>query len=110
MRALRAWLEASGIAEGPLFRRVDRHGRLLGPLSGRGVALVVKRACHRAGIDPDAYAGHSLRSGHATAAARGYAPERAIARQTGHRSLQMLRRYVQQGTLFEENSSAYLGL
>jgi site-specific recombinase XerD len=109
--AVRAWLEASGITEGPLFRAVDRHGRHGGRrLGDRAAAEVVKRAAKRAGLDPASYAAHSLRSGHATSAAAGGAPERAIMRQTGHRSLQTLRGYIRSGTIWRENAAAYLGL
>jgi site-specific recombinase XerD len=111
VRAVRSWLEASQIAEGPLFRAVDRHGRLAGGrLGDRAAAEVVKRAAQRAGLDPALYAGHSLRAGHATSAAAGGAPERAIMRQTGHRSLQTLRGYIRSGTIWRENAAAYLGL
>jgi len=71
---------------------------------------VVKRAAERAGLDPTRYAGHSLRSGLATAAAAGGAPERAIMRQTGHKSVVMVRRYIRSGSLFQENAAAYVGL
>jgi site-specific recombinase XerD len=111
VRAVRAWLEASQVTEGPLFRAVDRHGRLGGGrLGDRAAAEVVKRAAQRAGLDPAQYAGHSLRAGHATSAAAGGAPERAIMRQTGHRSLQTLRGYIRSGTIWRENAAAYLGL
>jgi integrase len=70
---------------------------------------VVKRACRRAGRDPATFAGHSLRSGLATAAAAG-APERAIMRQGGWESEAMVRRYIRAGTLFEENAAAFCGL
>ena len=60
--------------------------------------------------DPKRIAGHSLRSGHASEAARRGAPGHAIRRQTGHKSDAMLARYIRAGTLFEENSSARLGL
>jgi integrase len=90
---------------------VDRHGRLGdGRLGDRAAAEVVKRAAKRAGLDPALYAGHSLRAGHATSAAAGGAPERAIMRQTGHRSLQTLRGYIRSGTIWRENAAAYLGL
>jgi integrase len=64
----------------------------------------------RAGLDPAQFAGHSLRRGFATTAARNGAPERWIQRQTGHRSVVMLRAYVEEGTLFTENAATYLGL
>lgn len=56
------------------------------------------------------YAGHSLRSGFATTAARNGASEAAIMRQTGHRSLQVVRGYIQAGGLFNETAAAKLGL
>jgi integrase len=74
------------------------------------VARVVKKLAERAGLDPAKYAGHSLRAGHATAAAIGGASERSIMNQTGHRSLQMVRRYIREGNLFRENSGTKLGL
>jgi site-specific recombinase XerD len=111
VRALRAWLERSTIAGGPLFRSVDRHGRLgAGRLSDKAVALVVKRAAAAAGLDPAKYAGHSLRAGLATAAAAANVPERVIALQTGHKSMKILRRYIRRGSLFAENAAAAVGL
>jgi integrase len=111
VRAYRAWLEASGIAEGPVFRPVDRHGRMApGRLSGRAVALVVKRSLAAVGVDPAGYAGHSLRAGLATAAAQAGASERAIMAQTGHKSLPMVRRYIRDGNLFRDNAAAVVGL
>ena len=111
IRALRAWRDAGGISEGSLWRRVDRHDRVLpGRLQGRAVALIVKRAALRVGADPAGFAGHSLRAGLATSAAAGGAPERAIMRQTGHHSTEMVRRYIRAGTIFEENAAAFVDL
>jgi integrase len=111
IRALRASRHVSGIAAGPLFRAVDRHGRIgTARLSDRGVARVVQRAARRAGLDASGYAGHSLRAGLATAAAAGGASERAIMAQTGHRSLLTVRRYIRAGSLFQENAAAATGL
>lgn len=109
--ALRAWLSAGSITEGSVFRAVDRHGRVgTGRLSDRAVALVVKRAAERAGLDPARYSGHSLRAGFATTAAANGASERAIAAQTGHRSMEVLRRYVRHGSVFTDNAATALGL
>jgi site-specific recombinase XerD len=111
VRAVRAWREAAGITAGPLFRAVTRGGRVAGhQLSDRSVARIVQRAAARAGLDPSRYAGHSLRSGLATAAAAGGASERAIMAQTGHRSLPAVRRSGGGGSLFTENAAAYVGL
>jgi integrase len=108
---LQGWIEQAGIAAGPLFRSLNRHGKLLpGRLSGADVARVVKKLAERAGLDEAKYAGHSLRAGHATSAAIAGASERSIMNQTGHRSVQMVRRYIRDGSLFRENSAGKLGL
>jgi integrase len=118
VRTLRDWMDASSETgseteseAGPLFRSINRHGRVqAGRLSGIDVARVVKKLARRAGLDPAKYAGHSLRAGHATTAAIGGASERSIMAQTGHRSVQMVRRYIRDGSLFRENSAGKLGL
>jgi site-specific recombinase XerD len=110
VHAVQAWLAASGITKGAIFRHVDRHGKMHGRLSGYAVALVVKRHAEAAGLDAAKYAGHSLRAGLATSAAIGGASERAIMAQTGHRSVSMVRRYIRDGSLFRENAAAKAGL
>jgi site-specific recombinase XerD len=111
VRTVQAWMEESGIAVGPLFRSITRHGKLRpGRLAGIDVARVVKKLAVRAGLDAAKYAGHSLRAGHATTAAIAGASERSIMNQTGHRSVQMVRRYIRDGSLFRENSAGKLGL
>jgi integrase len=110
VRALRAWLEVRAASGPALFVRFDRHGHQLERLSDRAVALVVKRCAAAAGLDPSAYAGHSLRAGLATSAAAADVPERVIAQQTGHRSMTVLRRYIRTGSLFRENAAARVGL
>jgi site-specific recombinase XerD len=108
VRAYRAWIKASGITEGPVFRHF--HNRKMGDraISAQVVALVVKRAAERADIDATELAGHSLRSGMATVAARNGASERSIMKQTGHRSVQMVRRYIREGELFSDNPASKL--
>lgn len=112
VRALQAWLTASGISSGPVFRRVNRHGQVLpGRLSGEAVAIVVKRRAEVVGLDPERLAGHSLRAGLATSAAAAGASERSIMAQTGHRSVTMVRRYIRDGELFRpDNAAAVVGL
>lgn len=111
VRVVQRWLEASGIADGPAFRSLNRHGQVQpARLSPIDVARVVKKLAVRVGLDPARFGGHSLRAGHATAAAMAGASERSIMNQTGHRSVQMVRRYIRQGTLFRENSAGKLGL
>jgi site-specific recombinase XerD len=111
VRTIQAWIEQAGITSGPLFRAINRHGRIQpGRLSGIDVAKIVKKLADRAGLDTAKYAGHSLRAGHATTAAIAGASERSIMNQTGHRSVQMVRRYIRDGNLFRENSAGKLGL
>lgn len=99
VRALKTWLDESGITEGALFRSVDRHGRLGESLSDRAIALVVKRR-----FPAGDFSGHSLRAGFITTAALQGKPERSIMKQTGHRSHRILREYVRTATVFEDNA------
>jgi site-specific recombinase XerD len=111
VRSLQDWLEKSGITEGPLFRPIDRFGRMASArLSAAAVADIVKRYAAAVGLDATEFAGHSLRSGLATSAAAAGASERSIMRQTGHRSEKMVRRYIKDGSLFRENAVAAVGL
>jgi integrase len=93
------------------LRQVDRHGNVgVRHLNDRTVAEVVKRRVALIGEDPSLYSGHSLRAGFATSAAAAGASEFAIARQTGHRSMAVLRRYIREGDLFKANAVSKLGL
>ena len=111
VRTLERWRDRAGGDRGALFRPLDRHGNLLpGRLSDRGVARIVQRTVALTGGNPREFAGHSLRSGLATAAALGGASERSIMNQTGHRSLTTVRRYIRAGSLFQENAVTKTGL
>jgi integrase len=111
VRAYRVWVEAAGLRAGPVFREVDRHGRIATkPLHKDSIGSIVKRAASRIGLDPAAYAGHSLRAGLATQAYLNGATELAIMQQTGHRSLTTVRKYIRHASLFRDNPAAKLGL
>ena len=111
VRSFQNWLDASGITDGPLFRPITRHGKMASErLSSKAVARIVKRCAKGIGLDASHFAGHSLRSGLATSAAMAGASEAAIMKQTGHRSLTTVRRYIRDGSLFRENAAAVLGL
>jgi site-specific recombinase XerD len=111
VRSLQAWLETARIQEGPIFRPLDRFQRVQPTrLSAERVALIVKRRAKAVGLDPARYAGHSLRSGLATSAAAAGASERVIMSQTGHRSADMVRKYIREGNLFNSNAAAIAGL
>ena len=107
--ALESWLTRSGIGDGPVFRPIDRHGRMCGDrLSGEAVSLVVKERLAAAGIDPTGYSGHSLRAGLATSAAQAGVSSWKIRQQTGHASDAMLARYIRDGELFVHNAAGAL--
>ena len=111
VEALAAWRARAGLVEGALFRRVivkRFEGSLVhlaagGDLSGRTINAIVKRAVDRLGLDPRLYGAHSLRRGFATSTARAGAEERAIGRVTRHRSIAVLRGYVEAESLFEDH-------
>lgn len=109
--ALRAYLAAAKIEGGPLFRPMHRWGSLRRTrLTPQSVAKVIKRRMKALGLDPADYGGHSLRSGFVTAAARAGVAEHAIARQSGHKSVAVLRGYIQTATLFQGNPASALDL
>ena len=111
VRSYRAWIGSAGLATGPAFRAVDRHSRVApGRLDAGSIARVVKRAARAAGLDPALYAGHSLRAGFATQAFLNGAAEVSIMRQTRHKSLNTLRKYIRDRSLFRDNPAAKLGL
>ena len=73
-------------------------------ISDKSVALIIKKYAQKAGLDASKYAGHSLRSGFATTAAEFGAEERNIMAMTGHKTTQMVRRYIQEANLFKNNA------
>lgn len=109
--AARRWLAAAEIHDGPVLRAVDRHDRVRdGRLEAKTVCRIVKRLVPLAGLDPNRYGGHSLRSGFATSAAAVGVEEREIAAVTGHASLVVLRGYIRGGQLFDSALSQRVGL
>lgn len=112
VRAVRTWLERSQVASGSLFRAIGRWGREVTPkpICDHQIAKMIKTLARRAGLDPGAFSGHSLRSGLATSAAEGGATERSIMEQTRHKSLKQVRQYMRQGSLFRDNAAVRSGL
>ena len=97
VRALRAWLDIAQITTGAIFRRVTRTGAISSPLTAQTVALIIKKRARAAGLDPHEFAGHSLRSGYATQAARdGHHPTQ-IAATTRHQDQRVLAGYIGAG-------------
>ncbi len=112
VRAWRAWAQAADLREGPAFRAVSRHGHVGATrLYPGSVARIVQRRVAAAGLDPADFAGHSLRSGFATAAARAGVADRSIMRQGRWRSSASLDGYIRAGRLFDrDNPSGRVGL
>jgi len=103
--SLKRWIEVSNIKYGPLFRRFTKGSKLTeNRLTDQTVALLIKEYLKLAGIDSKNYSGHSLRSGFATSAAESGAEERSIMAMTGHKSTEMVRRYIKEANLFKNNA------
>ena len=105
VRHLKKWLGLSSIKSGPIFRRFSKSFKLSdNRLTDQSVALLIKNYLSLAGIENKNYSGHSLRSGFATATAESGADERSIMTMTGHKTTQMVRRYIKEANLFKNNA------
>jgi len=103
--SLKKWIEATKITSGPVFRRFSKGSKLSkNRLTDQTVALLIKEYLKLAGIDNKNYSGHSLRSGFATSAAESGVEERSIMAMTGHKSTEMVRRYIKEANLFKNNA------
>jgi len=102
---LKKWLELSNIKSGAIFRRFIKSLKLSeNRLTDQSVALLLKNYLAVAGIENKNYSGHSLRSGFATVSASAGADERSIMAMTGHKTTQMVRRYIKEANLFKNNA------
>ena len=90
---LKKWIDYSKVKTGKIFN-----------ISDKSVALIIKKYAALSGLDADRYGGHSLRSGFATSTAESGAEERNIMAMTGHKTTQMVRRYIQEANLFKNNA------
>ena len=102
---LKKWIKISNIQQGPIFRRFGKGSSLTtNRLTDQSVVLLIKRYLELAGIENKNYSGHSLRSGFATVSAESGADERSIMAMTGHKTTQMVRRYIKEANLFKNNA------
>jgi site-specific recombinase XerD len=109
--ALEAWIDRAGIAEGPIFRAIDRVGRVAGhAIADQTVALVVKAAARRLGVSDADLSGHSLRAGLATSAAENDAPAHVIMAHMRHASFDTTQRYIRSVDRFRRNAARIAGL
>jgi site-specific recombinase XerD len=93
VKALNKWVLEAQLKDGKIFN-----------ISDKNVALIIKKYANYAGLDAHRYAGHSLRSGFATSTAESGAEERNIMAMTGHKSTEMVRRYIKEANLFKNNA------
>ena len=93
VKALNKWVVECELKEGRIFN-----------ISDKSVALIIKKYANYAGLEAHRYAGHSLRSGFATSTAESGAEERNIMAMTGHKSTEMVRRYIKEANLFKDNA------
>ena len=102
--AVKEWISKAGLSTGPLFRRILKSGvPATNRLSDKTVNLIVKKYARRIGLQEDLYGAHSLRHGFATYAALHGVEERIIMKQTRHRSVEMVRHYINEANLFINN-------
>jgi integrase len=105
---VRAWSELAGITDGPVFRAVDRHGRVGGPLTAQELRRMVRRRAELAGLTLDGsteFGSHSLRAGFCTTAAEAGCTVEQIMRQTGHKRADTALRYIRHANRFKDNAA-----
>jgi site-specific recombinase XerD len=108
MTAVRAWRDAAGIATGPLFRSIRKGSKVGARLTDQSVADIVKKHAARVGLDPALFAGHSLRAGFLTSAAKRGASIFKMMDVSRHRSVDTLRGYVRDAEIFKDHAGAGL--
>jgi site-specific recombinase XerD len=106
--AVKAWRDAAGITTGPLFRSLRKGGKVGARLSAQSVADVVKAHAENVGLDPALFAGHSLRAGFLTSAAKRGASIFKMMDQSRHKSVDTLRGYVRDAEIFKDHAGAGL--
>jgi len=105
VKSLKQWVIISKIMNGPIYRKFNKGFSLSKQrLSDQSVALIIKNYLNIAGIDSKSYSAHSLRSGFATVTAEAGADERSIMAMTGHKTTQMVRRYIKEANIFKNNA------
>lgn len=102
--ALDAWLEASGITTGAIFRGIDRHGNVTTRLSDKSVARIIKKVFTAAGIEASAFSGHSLRAGFVTDALDLGIDYFRIMKQTGQKKVETLKEYDRRESDFDNHA------
>jgi integrase len=108
VKAVKAWLAAAGITDGPLFRPTEGNRISQSRLAARSVADIVKSYAGRLGLNVADFSGHSLRSGFLTSAARRGASVFKMRDVSRHKSMDVLQAYVRDADLFRDHAGAGL--
>jgi integrase len=109
--ALENWMKIGCIKSGPVFRQVGQHGNVGKDLDKDGIGRIVKRLVRRAKLSaPESYGGHSLRAGFVTEASENGATDKQIMKQTGHKSVAMVHRYMREDEKDRQAAASKLGL
>ncbi|PTM88387.1 site-specific integrase [Mycoplana dimorpha] len=88
VEALNSWLHMAKIDNGPVFRRIDQWGNVdRRALTPQSINLILKARCVKAGLDPQKFSSHGLRSGYLTEAANRGVPLPEAMQQSQHRSV-----------------------
>ena len=92
--ALKLWLSRAQIETGPVFRKIDQWGNVdRRALTPQSINLVVKSRCKKAGLDPEKFSAHGLRSGYLTEAANRGVPLQEAMQQSQHKSMSQAAAY-----------------
>jgi integrase len=113
--ALRTWMGAAGIRSGPIFRAVPRSAEIApdataDAITGRSVRNAIARAAEAAGLDPEDFAGHSLRRGHLTQGAMNGADLTRLQMHARHKDPRTTAGYIEDANRMKNNTSRELGL
>jgi integrase len=109
--ALQAWIRTAAIKAGPVWLHIDKHGHIINEAIGeKAMVRIIKRAVERAGFDASQFAGHSLRRGLLTSAARGGAAGDVLMRHARHKNIQTTMGYIEEAERFKKNAAGRAGL
>lgn len=106
--ALTKWLEASGIEDGYLFRKISKYNTINGKLSPIGINFIIKKRVEMAGLDRENLSAHSLRSGFITEAASKSIPVWEIMQLTNHKSSRSVDDYYRSGSILNNPAADLL--
>jgi site-specific recombinase XerD len=109
VKAMRKWLDAAGVTEGPIFRPVAKGGKVRNSrLTAQSVCILVKTYADRLGLNGADFGAHSLRAGFLTSAARRGASVFKMRDVSRHKSMDVLQAYVRDADLFRDHAGAGL--